>query len=113
MTRYFLHTLLILLSLSLSACSNGFDHKKVEELLHHSSLSEDEYSELIELYEKGMDDAVKFSSKEPGKMTDSERQEVILLYEIGKRLAIDEENLNQRQLLEFERITQKGKEAHN
>lgn len=92
------------------SCSHGFETEKVEALLEKTQLTSDDYNVLLEYYDEGMDDVIGFSAKDPGKMTEKERQEVLTLYEIGKRLAMDEQHLDASQLAEFERITQKGKE---
>lgn len=90
------------------ACTSGFDQSKADEILGKESLTPKEYSELIKLYETGMDDAIEFSQKEAQELSEENRKEVMTIFAIGMRLSKDEENLSESQKADFERINQKG-----
>ncbi len=98
------------MAFSLSCCSQGFNRSKAEDILQKQQISEEEYDVLIQQYEYGMDDAIRFSQKDQSRLSENEREEIITMFAIGKRLALDEDKLTKSQLDEFTRITHKGTE---
>ena len=106
--RKSLYTIILFISLTFISCSSGYDRQKAEAILEKSELTESDYSELLRLYEIGMDDALQFAQKERNDLTEDDREEILSMFEIGKRLMIDEDKLSPEQVKEFERITQKG-----
>lgn len=101
---------LFLVILFVTSCSSGFDNKKAQSLIEKQSLSSEEYSEMLEIYESGIDDALKFSKETPTKLNASQKEEMMLIFAIGMRLSKDEDKLSEVQRKEFERITLKGSE---
>lgn len=91
-------------------CSQGFNRSKAEDILQKQQISEKEYDVLIQQYEYGIDDAIKLSQKDQSRLSENEREEIITMFAIGKRLAIDEDKLTQSQLDKFKQITNKGTE---
>ena len=77
-------------------------------LLNKSEMTEEEYSELIKIYEIGIDDTLKFASEGNDNLSEKQREEIITMFAIGKRLIMDEDKLTDKQVKEFERITKKG-----
>lgn len=80
-------------------------------LLNKSEITEEEYSDLIKIYEIGMDDTLEFASEGNDKLSEKQREEIITMFAIGKRLIMDEDKLTENQVKEFERITKKGTEG--
>ena len=99
---------LMAISFVLAACSAGFDISKAENIINKTEISEEEYSELISLYEIGMDDAISFSKKDEKSLSEKDRKEVLTVFAIGMRLNKDKDKLNEQQMSEFNRINQKG-----
>lgn len=99
------------LALLLAACSSGFNQEKANELLQKETVTAEEYDELLQLYETGMDDAIEFSKKEDKSLSEQQRNEVLTVFAIGMRLSKDEANLSEKQKGEFELINKKGTDA--
>lgn len=99
------------MSLVLCACAPHFDKNKADSILEKTSLSKTDYDDLIELYEISMDDALEFAKKDPSEMSSQDREEVLTMFLIGKRLIMDEDQLTEFQKKEVERITEKGSEV--
>lgn len=97
--------------LLMTTCGSGFDQAKASELLQKTSISSEEYDELLLLYETGMDDAIVFSKKEDKSLSEKDREEVLTVFAIGMRLSKDESNLTDAQKREFERINKIGTDA--
>lgn len=97
-------------ALVMAACSSGFDNKKATELLEKPTLTAEEYTELINLYETGMNDAIDFSQKDKDKLSQEEQEEVMTFFAIGIRLSKDEKSLTSEQIKEIERINNLGNE---
>lgn len=107
------HLSKIIISLSiflLAACSSGFDSKKAHELLEKEKLTTENYSELLEIYENGFDDAIKFSKDTSKELNADQKEEMMLIFAIGMRLSKDDPNLTEQQRKDFERINLKGTE---
>lgn len=100
----------IIVSIVVMACSGGFNQNNANELLQKENLTAEDYSKLIELYDVGMDDAIKASSLNPEEITPAIHEEMLTIYAIGMRLSKDESNLDEFQKQEFERINKKGTE---
>lgn len=94
----------------LTCCASGFDQKKADEILGKDNLSSEDYTELIDIYETGMDDAIGFSKKKPEELTADEQKEVLTVFAIGMRLSKEESNLDEQQTKQFERINKIGTE---
>ena len=92
------------------ACTSSFDAEKAQSLLEKEQLSSDEYSELLEIYENGFDDAIKFSKDTDSPLSEKQKEEMLLIYAIGMRLSKDDASLSDKQRKEFERINLKGTE---
>ncbi len=101
----------LIVGLVLCACSPHFDKNKADSILEKTTLSEKDYDDLIELYEISMDDALEFAKKDPSDMSSQDREEVLTMFLIGKRLIMDEDKLTASQNKEVERITAKGTEV--
>lgn len=110
MKKLLLYIATMWLSCLLTGCSSGFNQDKADEMLGKSVLTSEEYSELIDIYEKGMDDAIEFSKKKAEDLSKQEQKEVLTVFAIGMRLSKDESHLNATQVKEFERINKKGTE---
>lgn len=93
---------------SLMACSSGFNQKQADELMEKENLTAEDYSALLDLYNEGMDDAIEFSKKEPDKLSEADRQEVLTVFAIGMRLNREQSNLSPSQQEELESLNQKG-----
>ena len=102
------YLILVSISLAFAACSSKFDCDKANMLLNKSEMTEEEYSELIKIYEIGIDDTLKFASEGNDNLSEKQREEIITKFAIGKRLIMDEDKLTDKQVKEFERITKKG-----
>lgn len=103
--------ILFILFFSLSvACSSGFNSKKAGELLEKETLTTEDYTEMLRLYENGIDDAIKFSKESPTKLDATQKEEMMLIFAIGMRLSKDDVNLTEQQRKDFERINLKGTE---
>lgn len=105
------YCIVYILSMLFLACSPNFDHKRADEILLKSEISEAEYSELLKLYEIGMDDSLKIAKEEDQDISKSQRDEMITMFAIAKRLMIDRDKLTDSQVRDFDRITNKGKEG--
>ena len=103
--------MLISLSISATACSSGFDCDRANELLQKSEMTESDYSELIKMYETGIDDTLKFASENNNNLSERQREEIMTVFVIGKRLLMDESKLTLSQSKDVERITKKGTEG--
>lgn len=101
---------LVLATIFLS-CSPKFDNERAEELLLKSQISENEYDELLKLYETGMDDSLEIAMNGNSDISKKEREEIITMFAIAKRLMADQDKLTPEQAREFERITNKGTEG--
>ncbi len=99
-----------LLILIIASCSSGFDSKKAHALIEKETLTTEEYSEMIQIYENGIDDALRFSKESSKGLSADQKEEMMLIFAIGMRLSKDEGNLTPEQRKEFERITLKGTE---
>lgn len=108
--KKFLHILTLLTAVLFSACSSGFDAEKAEQLLQKQSLSEEEYTELIKLYEKGIDKTLDIAGKEDNNISEKDRNDIIVMFAVARRLTIDADKLSEAQQQEFDRITKKGTE---
>ena len=98
------------LSFAFIACNSGFNQKEAEEILQKSELSATDYDNLLHMYESALDDAIRFSKMEAEEMSEKDREEVLLMFAMGKRLVMDEDNLSDSQKEELTRINTKGKE---
>lgn len=92
------------------SCSSGFNNKKAQSLIEKQNLTTEEYSEMIEIYESGIDDAIRFSKESSSGLNANQKEEMMLVFAIGMRLSKEEDNLTDQQRKEFERITLKGSE---
>lgn len=92
------------------SCSSGFDQKKAEALLEKTTLTTEDYDEMIKLYSKAIDDAKRFSEKDKDELTDKEREEVMTLFALGIKLSQDEAKLSEAQIKRLEEINKKGQE---
>jgi hypothetical protein len=114
MKRIYPHILTILIaiiiSVTLMACTNGFNQEKAETLLNREKLTSSDYDELIELYSIGVDDAIRLSKEKAEELTENDRKEFITLFQIGQRLSQDKDNLSDSQQKEIEEISKKGSE---
>lgn len=99
-----------MLLVAFTACSSGFSQKEADGLLQKDKLTSDEYDRLLELYETAIDDAIEFSKKEPGEMSEKEREEVKSMFMIGIRLNKDEGRLSEDQKGTLDEINRKGTE---
>lgn len=106
-----IYTIFYILSLLFVACSQSFDNKRADEILLKSEISEAEYSELLKLYEIGMDDSLEIAKKGNPSISKSQREEMLTMFAIAKRLVVDRDKLTDSQVIEFDRITNKGKEG--
>lgn len=97
--------------LSLTCCAQGFNRTKAEDILQKQAISEEEYDVLLEQYEFGIDDAIRFARQEQHQLSEDEREEIITMFAIGKRLSIDEDKLTPSQLDKFNDINHKGTEG--
>lgn len=107
------HLSKIIISLSLfllAACSSGFDSKKAHALLEKENLSTEDYSQLLDIYENGFDDAIRFSQDTSKELSSEQKEEMMLIFAIGMRLSKEDKNLTEEQRKEFERINLKGTE---
>lgn len=95
---------------SLACCTRGFNREKAEDILQNQEITEEQYDILLQLYEYGIDDAIKFSQGDQENLTEDDREEIITVFAIGKRLAIDEDKLTPSQLQKFTEINHKGTE---
>lgn len=111
MKRILLHIASVAFLVMMAACGSGFNQNKATELLHKQTITPEEYDELLQLYETGMNDAIEFSKKEDKSMSEKDRNEVLTVFAIGMRLSKDESNLSVKQKKEFELINKKGTEA--
>lgn len=107
----YLYKIIISLSLLIfAACSSGFNSKKAHTLLEKENLTTEDYSDLLEIYENGVDDAIKFSQDNSKELTSDQKEEMVLIFAIGMRLSKDDIKLTEEQRKEFERINLKGTE---
>lgn len=110
MKKILFNIVLSLMAVSLWSCSNGFNRDKAEDILQKKEITEEEYDILLEQYEFGINDAISLSQKDQSDLSENDREEIITVFAIGKRLAIDEENLTKKQLERFTEINHKGTE---
>ena len=96
------------MAFSLACCTQGFDRDKVETILQKQEITAEEYDVLLQQYEFGIDDAIKFSKIDRSKLSEDDREEIITMFAIGKRLSIDEDKLSDSRSKEFNRINNKG-----
>lgn len=94
----------------LSGCGTGFNTDETKSMLEKKSLTTEEISRLLEIYEDGIDDAIKFSKMDNDKLSAKQREEVMLIFGVGMRLSKEEVNMTSSQRSEFDRINQKGTE---
>lgn len=92
------------------ACEKGFDQDKAEDLLRKENLSEEEFSELLDIYETGLNDVIGFSKMNHDQISQKDQEEVRVVFAIGMRLNRDMEKLTPEQCVELENINNKGKE---
>lgn len=92
------------------ACNNGFDQKKAEELLDKENLTEEEFSELLDIYEIGLNDVIGFSKMDHDQISQKDQEEVRTVFAIGMRLNKDMDKLTPQLRSELENINNKGKE---
>ncbi len=97
--------------LLICSCSSGFDSKKANQLLEKENLTTEDYTEMIQIYENGLDDAIRFSQENPGQLSTKQKEEFMLVFAIGMRLSKDDAKLTEEQRKELERINLKGKEG--
>lgn len=108
--KYLTHILFSFILFLVCSCSSGFDCEKANQLLKKQQLSEEDYTEMIEIYEKGREDAIRFAQESSRQLSKKQKEEMMLIYAIGMRLSKDDVNLSEKQRLEFERINLKGME---
>lgn len=106
-----IYSIVFILSMLFVACSSNFDNKRADEILIKSEISEAEYFELLKLYEIGMDDSIKIAKEENQSISKSQREEMITMFAIAKRLMMDRDKLTESQVHDFDRITNKGKDG--
>lgn len=94
----------------LSACGTGFNTDETKSLLEKKSLTTEDISRLLEIYEDGISDAIEFSKMDNDKLSAKQREEVMLIFGVGMRLSKEEGNMTPVQKTEFDRITRKGTE---
>lgn len=110
MKKIFLYLHSFILVMALCACGSGFSQDRADSILQKQELTEEDYDNLLLLYESAIDDAIRFSTMKPEDMSEKNRKEVITMFAIGKRLTIEEEQLTESQRNELARINQKGKD---
>lgn len=110
MKRITLNIAAILMMLSLACCTKGFNRSKVEDILQNQEITEEQYDILLEQYEYGINDAIKMAQGNQDNLSEDDREEIITMFAIGRRLAIDEEKLTPAQVDKFTEITHKGTE---
>ncbi len=94
--------------LLIASCSPGFDHASAESLLQKETLSEEDYSEMLRLYDKSVDDAIEYSKEDQDRLSRDQIKEVMLMFELGSRMSKDYERLTDTQREQFEEINNKG-----
>lgn len=110
MKRILINIAALVIMISLAGCSRGFSRDKAEDILQNKEITEEEYDVLLEQYEYGINDAIKFSQGDQENLSEDNREEIITVFAIGKRLAIDEDKLTPTQLKKFTEINHKGTE---
>ncbi len=105
-----IHTIATALLIFLSACGSGFNTDETKSLLEKKSLTTEDISRLLEIYEDGIDDAIEFSKMDNDKLSANQREEVMLIFGVGMRLSKEEGNMTPAQRSEFDRINLKGTE---
>ncbi|MBD5357068.1 MAG: hypothetical protein HDR88_08715 [Bacteroides sp.] len=110
MKNFLINIFILLIAFSLCCCSNGFNRSKAEDILQKQEITEEEYDILLQQYEFGIDDAIKFSQKDQSELSEDNREEIITMFAIGKRLALDEDKLTPTQVNKFTEINHKGTE---
>lgn len=110
MKRIMLNIAAVVLLFSLTCCARGFNRDKAEDILQNQEISQEDYDILLEQYEYCIDDAIELSKKDNSEISADDREELITMFAIGKRLAIDEDKLTAEQQKEFSRINHKGTE---
>ena len=94
--------------LSLACCSDGFNREKAEDILQNQEISEEQYDLLLQQYEYGINDAIKFSKEKQDNLSEDQREEIMTVFAIGQRLAVDEDKLTPAQLQKFTDINHMG-----
>ena len=97
----------------LASCASGFDVKRATTLLEKRPLTEKDITEMLEIYENGIDDAISYSQKNPNELSKNQREEIKLIFAIGMRLSKEESNMTSSQRSEFQRINLKGTEEED
>lgn len=110
--KYLIRIILSCGLLLLCSCASGFDSKKANQLLEKQKLTAEDYTEMIEIYENGIDDAIRFSQESSQQLNANQKEEMMLVFAIGMRLSKDDVNLTEEQRQEFERINLKGKDQY-
>ena len=105
-----IYTIIAAALLFLSACGNGFNTEETKTLLEKKTLTTDDISRLLDIYEDGISDAIEFSKMDNDKLSAKQREEVMLIFGVGMRLSKEEGNMTSAQKTEFERINRKGTE---
>ncbi len=108
--KYLPHIIVSFFLLIVCSCSSNFDAKKANKLLEKQELTTEDYSEMLSIYESGIEDAIKFSQENPQDLSAKQKEEIMLVFAIGTRLSKDDINLTEEQRKEFERINLKGLE---
>lgn len=110
MKKILLSLAAIVMMAAFTCCSRGFNRDKAEDILQNKEITEEEYDVLLQQYEYCIDDAISLSKKDKSEISADDREELITMFAIGKRLAIDEDKLTDSQKKEFSRINHKGTE---
>lgn len=110
MKRIILNIAALVMMFSFSCCTRGFNRNKAEDILQSQEITEEQYDILLEQYEYGINDAIKFSQEKQDNLSENDREEIIAVFAIGKRLSIDEDKLTPAQLQKFTDINHLGTE---
>ena len=100
----------LVMMFSLACCSNGFSREKAEDILQNQEITKEQYDVLLQQYEYGINDAIKFSKERQDNLSEDDREEIMTVFAIGKRLAVDEDKLTPEQLQKFTDINHMGTE---
>lgn len=107
MKRYIKALAVSLILAVMPACQKNFDKNEAESLLKKQTLTEEEYDQMISLYESSLSDVFRMVNSDPKSITPAQQDEARLMFELGGRLSHDENKLTDEQNRKVKEITNK------